>query len=62
MAALAARDALDAAGWTAHDVEMVIGASSVMEQPIPGTATLIQRRLGIGAAGGAAFDVTATCL
>lgn len=62
MAALAARDALDAAGWAARDVDVLIGASSVMEQPIPGTATLIQRRLGIGAHAGAAFDVNATCL
>ncbi|KQT34996.1 hypothetical protein ASG29_02345 [Sphingomonas sp. Leaf412] len=62
MAAAAARDALDAAGWSAGDVDAVIGASSVMEQPIPGTAALVQRRLGIGHAGIAAFDVNATCL
>ena len=33
-----------------------------MEQPIPGCACLIQRRLGLGASGIAAFDVNATCL
>lgn len=62
MAAAAARGALDAAGWAAGDLDVLIGASSVMEQPIPGTAALIQRRLGIGNTGIAAFDVNATCL
>ena len=62
MAAAAARDALAAAGWEAGDIDVLIGASSVMEQPIPGTAALVQRRLGIGQAGIAAFDVNATCL
>lgn len=41
---------------------MLIGSASVMEQPIPGTAALIQQRLGAGSAGFAAFDVNATCL
>lgn len=62
MAAAAARDALDAAGWHAAEADVLIGASSVMEQPLPGTAALIQRRLGIGGSGRAAFDVNATCL
>ena len=62
MAAAAARDALDEAGWDAAEADVLIGASSVMEQPLPGTATLIQRRLGIGDSGRAAFDVNATCL
>ena len=33
-----------------------------MEQPIPGTASMIQRRLGLGNSGIPAFDVNATCL
>jgi len=33
-----------------------------MEQPIPGTSVLVQRRLGLGASGIPAFDVNATCL
>ncbi|NWM54810.1 3-oxoacyl-ACP synthase, partial [Escherichia coli] len=32
------------------------------EQPIPGNAPLIQRRLGIGSSGITAFDINATCL
>ncbi len=62
MAALAAQDALATAGWRASEIDVLIGSSSVMEQPIPGTAALIQRRLGIGGSGIAAFDVNATCL
>lgn len=62
MAAQAAQAALAAAGWPAASLDVLIGSSSVMEQPIPGTATLIQRRLGAGSAGCAAFDVNATCL
>lgn len=60
MAAAAARDALNDAGWQAGDLDALIGASSVMEQPIPGTAALIGARLGVRGAAG--FDVNATCL
>lgn len=60
MAAAAAEHALAAAGWRAGELDALIGASSVMEQPIPGTAALIGARLG--ASGVAAFDVNATCL
>jgi 3-oxoacyl-[acyl-carrier-protein] synthase III len=62
MATAAAEYALSVAGWSAADLDVLIGACSVMEQPIPGTAILVQRRLGIGASGIAAFDVNATCL
>ncbi|UVO50006.1 hypothetical protein M0208_05535 [Sphingomonas sp. SUN019] len=62
MATAAAEQALTGAGWRAADLDVLIGACSVMEQPIPGTAILVQRRLGIGASGVAAFDVNATCL
>lgn len=62
MAAAAARAALDAAAWRANEVDVLIGACAVMEQPIPGAAILVQRRLGIGASGIPAFDVNATCL
>lgn len=58
----AARQALDAAGWQAQEIDVLIGACGVMEQPIPGTACLIQRRLGLGGSGIPAFDVNATCL
>lgn len=60
IAAAAAEQALAEAGWAAADLDALIGASSVMEQPIPGTASLIGRRLGVRGAAG--FDVNATCL
>lgn len=62
LAAAAAQAALNAAGWAAGDIDLIIGACGVMEQPIPGTAALIQRRLGLGGSGIPAFDVNATCL
>lgn len=58
----AARMALAAAGWEAVTLDVIIGACAVMEQPIPGTACLIQARLGLGRSGIPAFDMNATCL
>jgi 3-oxoacyl-[acyl-carrier-protein] synthase-3 len=62
LGALAAEAALDAAGWQPEELDAIVGACGVMEQPIPGTATLVQRRLGLGGSGIPAFDVNATCL
>jgi len=60
--ASAAQLALDAAGWRPSDLDVIVAACGVMEQPIPGTACLIQRRLGLGGSGIPAFDINATCL
>lgn len=62
LGAMAGSAALKAAHWDAADTDVLISACGVMEQPIPGNAALIQRRLGIGGSGTAAFDVNATCL
>lgn len=62
MGAEAARRALDDAGWKAEDLDVIIGACAVMEQPIPGTSILIQAALGLGKSGIWAFDVNQTCL
>jgi len=62
LGAEAAQTALAAAGWRPRDLDIIIGACAVMEQPIPGTATLVQRRLGLGDSGIPVFDVNATCL
>lgn len=62
LGARAAEAALAEAGWSAGDLDVLICACGVMEQPIPGTAPLVQRRLGIGGSGIPAFDVNATCL
>lgn len=62
MATKAAHAALDMAGRSAADLDMILGACGVMEQPIPSTAALVQDRLGLGRSGIPAFDVNATCL
>ncbi len=62
MGAAAARQALDAAGLAAGEVDVVVSACSVMEQAIPCSAALIHRRLGLADSGIPAFDVNATCL
>jgi 3-oxoacyl-[acyl-carrier-protein] synthase-3 len=62
MAGEAARRAVADAGWELGQIDALIGACGVMEQPIPGTAPLVQRRLGLGESGIPAFDVNATCL
>ena len=62
MGAEAARRALASAGWEPGDLDVLIGACGVMEQPIPGTSILIQEALGLGRSGIWAFDVNQTCL
>lgn len=62
MATEAAKLALDMAGCKASDLDMILGACGVMEQPIPSTAVLVQDRLGLGRSGIPAYDVNATCL
>jgi 3-oxoacyl-[acyl-carrier-protein] synthase III len=62
MATAAAEMALQDAGCTAGHLDAILGACGVMEQPIPGTAPLVQRRLGLGGSGIPAFDINATCL
>lgn len=62
MGAEAARRALAMAGWAPEDLDIIIGACGVMEQPIPGTSVLIQQALGLGKSGVWAFDVNQTCL
>ncbi|RJE85903.1 3-oxoacyl-[acyl-carrier-protein] synthase III C-terminal domain-containing protein [Paracoccus onubensis] len=62
MAAQAALQAMEMAGCAPGDLDMLLGACGVMEQPIPSTAALVQDRLGLGRSGIAAFDVNATCL
>lgn len=62
MAAAAAGQALAETGWDPGTLDVIVGACGVMEQPIPGTSILVQRRLGLGSSGIPAFDVNATCL
>jgi 3-oxoacyl-[acyl-carrier-protein] synthase III len=62
MAVLAAREALVLAKMKAEDIDLIISACAVPEQPIPAMAPLIQAGLGLGKSGIPAFDVNASCL
>ena len=59
LAEQAARQALDAAGCLPSDIDLVIVATTTPDRVFPGTACLLQERLGIH--GPAAFDVQAVC-
>ncbi len=59
LAEQAARRAMDAAGKEAHDIDLIIVATTTPDQVFPSTACLLQQRLGIH--GCAAFDVQAVC-
>ena len=56
---LAAKAALEAAGFGAGDIDLIIVATSTPDQTFPATATRIQAELGMTR--GAAFDVQAVC-
>ncbi|NNJ62264.1 MAG: 3-oxoacyl-ACP synthase [Dactylosporangium sp.] len=65
MAAAAVRDALTAAGLGPADLDAVIAASVVPEQPMPTNAVLTLRELGMDSRCGdgvEGFDVNASCL
>ena len=55
----AAQQALDRAGLTANDLDLIICATSTPDETFPATATRIQASLGMTR--GAAFDVQAVC-
>lgn len=62
LAETACRAALDDAGLAPSDIDLVLCGSAVPYQPIPATAPLVMKRLGIADGVAAAFDVNATCL
>jgi 3-oxoacyl-[acyl-carrier-protein] synthase III len=55
----AGRRALESAGVTPVELDMVVLATTTPDQPIPGTAPVVQTGLGATRAG--AFDVNAAC-
>ncbi len=55
----AARRALDSAGMTAADIDLIIVATATPDQTFPASATIVQHALGCN--GGVAFDVAAVC-
>jgi 3-oxoacyl-[acyl-carrier-protein] synthase-3 len=55
----AARQAIEAAGISAEDIDLIIIATTTPDRVFPSTACLLQERLGIR--GCAAFDLQAVC-
>jgi 3-oxoacyl-[acyl-carrier-protein] synthase-3 len=55
----AAKNAMQAAGCTAQDIDLIIVATSTPDMVFPSTACILQNKLG--ANGCAAFDVQAVC-
>jgi 3-oxoacyl-[acyl-carrier-protein] synthase-3 len=55
----ACKNALDAAGLKAQDIDLIIVATSTPDMVFPSTACILQKKLQ--AYGGAAFDVQAVC-
>ncbi len=59
LATAAARNALEAAGLTGAEIDLIVLATATPDQTFPATATIVQE--AIGARGGIAFDVAAVC-
>ena len=59
LALAAAGQAFDMAGITAEDIDLIIVGTTTPDKVFPGTACIIQRRLGISGCG--AFDIQAAC-
>jgi 3-oxoacyl-[acyl-carrier-protein] synthase III len=59
LGAHAARQAIEASGAKAEEIDLIIVATSTPDMVFPSAACILQHKLGI--AGGAAFDVQAVC-
>lgn len=59
LAVNAAKNAIESAGITAADIDLIIVATTTPDKIFPSVATMVQRKLGI--AGCPAFDVQAVC-
>jgi 3-oxoacyl-[acyl-carrier-protein] synthase-3 len=60
MAAEAARRALEAAGITAQELDLIIVATVTPDQPLPSTAVFVQHKIG-ARSDCPAFDIAAAC-
>ncbi len=59
LAVAAARQAMEAAGVSADDIDLIVVATTTEDMIFPSTACLVQAKLGVKQ--GAAFDVQAVC-
>ncbi|MBI1341070.1 beta-ketoacyl-ACP synthase III [bacterium] len=59
LATRAAEDALQRAGLTADDIDLIVLGTTTPDFTFPSTATMVQQKLGVTR--GAAFDVQAVC-
>jgi 3-oxoacyl-[acyl-carrier-protein] synthase-3 len=59
LATAAARRALDVAGMTPDQIDLIVLATTTPDETFPATATAVQRKLGMTE--GAAFDIQAVC-
>lgn len=62
LAVAAAQKAIERSGVSLADIDLVLGACGVPYQPLPATAPLVMRRLGIPDGAASAYDINATCL
>jgi 3-oxoacyl-[acyl-carrier-protein] synthase III len=59
MAAAAAQSALEAAGVSASELDLIIVGTVTPDMPMPATAVFVQKKIGAGAC--PAFDLSAAC-
>jgi len=59
LAAIAGRRALESAGLTPDDIDLIIVATTTPDMTFPATAAVVQQKLGMRH--GAAFDIQAVC-
>ena len=60
LAEIACKNAMEMAGKTAEDIDLIVLATTTPDLVFPSTACLLQQRIGI-TNGGAAFDIQAVC-
>lgn len=62
LGAIAAQNALAAAGLELCNIDLIVCASGTQDQGMPCNAALLHRELGLGSSGVPAMDINASCL